>query len=144
MINTPDIKAMIREDKARRNKYFRTYDPVRGDSASEVVPRSPLELDGVTYWVPNEMLRDDFLKAYLKYKGASGLLRATGQYDTEENRRAVVDHIYELRLKYDFEFSSRPVSGAAPRLPKHICTGCRCIGLRTGTPALWLSTNPRR
>ena len=25
------IKEMLREDKARRAKYFRTYDPIRGE-----------------------------------------------------------------------------------------------------------------
>lgn len=94
---------MLRIDKERRNRYFRIYDPVRGDSTSEVVPRSPLNIGGETYWVPDEMLHDDFIRSYLKYNGASGLLRATGQYDTEENRKAVEEHIFKLRIKYDFE-----------------------------------------
>ena len=98
------IKEMLREDKERRKKYFRTYDPVRGDELGEVVPRAPFSIDGTEYWVPKEMLSDDFVKAYLKYKGASGLLRATGQYDTEENRKLIVEHLMALRLKYDFEF----------------------------------------
>ena len=99
-----DIKEMLRLDRERRNKYFRIYDPVRGDATSEVVPRSPMDIEGETYWVPNEYLRDDFVRGYLKYNGASGLLRATGQYDTEENREAVVENLFKLRLKYDFEF----------------------------------------
>ena len=98
------IKEMLREDKERRKKYFRTYDPIRGDELGEVVPRAPFSIDGTEYWVPKEMLSDDFVKAYLKYKGASGLLRATGQYDTEENRKLIVEHLMALRLKYDFEF----------------------------------------
>ncbi len=98
------IKEMLREDKERRKKYFRTYDPIRGDELGEVVPRSPFSIDGTEYWVPTEMLSDDFVKAYIKYKGASGLLRATGQYDTEENRRLIVGNLMTLRLKYDFEF----------------------------------------
>ena len=99
----PDIKEMLREDRARRNRYFRVYDPVRGDMTSEVVPRSPLEIEGETFWVPDEMLRDDFVRGYLRYKGASGLLQATGQYDTEGNRKAIVENLFNLRLKYDFE-----------------------------------------
>ena len=98
------IKAMLRLDKERRRKYFRTYDPIRGDELGEVVPRSPFSIDGTEYWVPTEMLSDDFVKAYIKYKGASGLLRATGQYDTEENRKLIVGNLMTLRLKYDFEF----------------------------------------
>ena len=98
------IKEMLRVDKERRKKYFRTYDPIRGDELGEVVPRSPFSIDGTEYWVPTEMLSDDFVKAYIKYKGASGLLRATGQYDTEENRRLIVGNLMTLRLKYDFEF----------------------------------------
>jgi len=102
-----DIKEMLRTDRERRNLYFRTYDPVRGDEAGEVVSRSPLDIDGQTFYVPDEMLRDDFVKGYVRYKGASGLLRASGQFDTPENRRSVVERIWDLRLKYDFEFCAR-------------------------------------
>ena len=97
---------MIREDKARRNKYFRTYDPIRGDESGEVVPRTKLTIAGQDYFVPSEMMSDPFVKAYIKYGGASGLLRATGQYDTEENRQAVTENLFTLRLKYDFEFTA--------------------------------------
>ena len=95
---------MLRLDKERRNKYFRIYDPIRGDADGEVVPRSPLTIAGREYMVPTEMLSDDFVKAFFKYGGASGLLRATGQYDTEDNRRMVEENLFNLRLKYDFEF----------------------------------------
>lgn len=104
MVNRADIKEMLRLDKERRNKYFRTYDPIRGDKEGEVVPRSPLAIDGETYYVPQEMHSDPFVKAYFKYGGPSGLLRATGQYDTEDNRRVVAENLLTLRLKYDFEF----------------------------------------
>ena len=104
MQSNPDIKAMLREDKVRRNKYFRTYDPIRGDEQGEVVPREKLTIAGQEYNVPCEMMQDPFVKAYLKHDGASGLLRATGQYDTDENRNAVVENLFNLRLKYDFEF----------------------------------------
>lgn len=103
-VDREKIKAMLREDKERRNKYFRTYDPIRGDSLGEVVPRSPFVIDGKEYFVPNEMLTDPFVKAYIKYKGASGLLQATGQYDNEDNRRVVQENLINLRFKYDFEF----------------------------------------
>lgn len=101
-----DIKALLRLDKERRNKYFRTYDPIRGDLLGEVVPRAKLAIDGREYYVPEEMLRDPFVKAYLKYGGPSELLRATGQYDTEENRKAITENLFTLRLKYDFEFTA--------------------------------------
>lgn len=101
-----DAKAMLRLDKERRNKYFRTYDPIRGDESGEVVPRSKLAIDGRDWFVPDEMLKDPFVKAYLKYGGPSGLLNATGQYDTEENRKAVKENLFNLRLKYDFEFAA--------------------------------------
>ena len=103
-IDREKIKEMLREDRARRKKYFRVYDPVLGDELGEVVPRSLLTIEENEYWVPNEMLADPFVKAYLKYKGASGLLMATGQYDNEENRRLVVENLFDLRFKYDFEF----------------------------------------
>lgn len=99
-----DIKEMLRIDKARRKKYFRIYDPVKGDAEGEVVPRAPFVIDGVEYNVPKEMLDDPFVKAYVKYNGESGLLKATGQYDNEENRRLILANLQNLRLKYDFEF----------------------------------------
>ncbi len=83
MISRPDIKEMLRTDRERRNKYFRVYDPVRGDESGEVVPRAELTVGENTFWVPEEMMRDPFVKAYLKYDGSpSELLKATGQYDT--------------------------------------------------------------
>ena len=54
-VDREKIKAMLREDKERRNKYFRTYDPIRGDSLGEVVPRSPFVIYGKEYFVPNEI-----------------------------------------------------------------------------------------
>jgi hypothetical protein len=105
MRNGPvDIKAMLALNKERKNKYFRTYDPVRGDPDGEVVPRCRLVIEGETFFVPLQMLADDFVKAYLKYRGAKGLLEATGQPVTESNITAVTEHLYKLRLKYDFEF----------------------------------------
>lgn len=104
MKSNPDIKEMLREDKRRRNKYFRVYDPIRGDELGEVVPREPLVIDGQEYFVPSEMMQDPFVKAYIKYNGPSELLKATGQFDTEENRQAVTENLFTLRLKYDFEF----------------------------------------
>jgi hypothetical protein len=98
------IKEMLRIDRERRQKYFRTYDPIRGDELGEVVPRSKFKIEDNEYWVPNEMLTDPFVKAYLKYKTPSGLLVATGQYDNEENRKLILEHLMNLRLKYDFEF----------------------------------------
>ena len=98
---------MLRTDKERKNKYFRTYDPIRGDALGEVVPRTLLTIEGTEYYVPTEMTQDPFVKAYIKYKGPSGLLRATGQYDTEENRQLVVNELFNLRLKYDFEFCAK-------------------------------------
>ena len=98
------IKEMLRIDRERRQKYFRTYDPIRGDELGEVVPRSKFKIEDNEYWVPNEMLTDPFVKAYLKYKTPSRLLVATGQYDNEENRKLILEHLMNLRLKYDFEF----------------------------------------
>ena len=103
-VDSIDIKEMLRKDKERRSKYFRIYDPVKGDESGEVTARSKFTIDGVEYWVPDEMLKDQFVKAFIRYRGASGLLKATGQYDTEENRNLVISNLFNLRLKYDFEF----------------------------------------
>lgn len=99
-----EVKAILREDKKRWRRYFRKYDPIRGDSTGEVVPRGALMIDGEGYWVPEQMLGDPFVAAYIEHGGAEGLLNATGQPDNEENRQAITTHLFELRLKYDFEF----------------------------------------
>ena len=104
MIGRPDIKEMLHENQERRKRYFRKYDPVRGDSTSEVVPRAPFDIEGETYFVPCEMLRDSFVMQYLHYRGASGLLKAAGKEDTQEGREEIVQALFNLRLKYDFEF----------------------------------------
>ena len=44
-----DIKEMLRVDRDRRKRYFRTYDPVRGDKECEVVPRVQFTIDGEEY-----------------------------------------------------------------------------------------------
>lgn len=99
-----EIKQIIKEDRERKKRYFRVYDPIRGDQTGEVVPRVQLTIEGVEYWVPEEMKKDTFVRAYLKYKTPGKLLEATGQFDTEENRQTVIEHLFYLRLKYDFEF----------------------------------------
>lgn len=99
-----EIKAILRTDRERCNTYFRTYDPVRGDSKGEVVPRELLNIEGADYWVPTEMLRDPFVRKYIRCGTPSRMLVETGQYDTEENRQAIVENMLNLRLKYDFEF----------------------------------------
>lgn len=104
MVVKPDIKEMLRENKERRKDYFRVYDPVRGDSMGEVVPRAPFDIEGETFWVPSEMLRDEFVMQYLHYKTASGLLKAAGEEDTEEGRKEVEEALFNIRLKYDYEF----------------------------------------
>lgn len=104
MIANPDIKAMLLEDRERKKRYFREYDPVVGDDQSEVVPREKLVIAGQPFWVPKEMLEDPFVKAYIKYKNEAELLKATGQEDTPHNRKLVIENLFSLRLKYDFEF----------------------------------------
>ena len=104
MVGRPDIKEMLHENQERRKRYFRKYDPVRGDPTSEVVPRAPFDIEGETYFLPCEMLRDSFVMRYLHYKGASGLLKAAGKEDTQEGREEIVQALFNLRLKYDFEF----------------------------------------
>lgn len=104
IVNHEDIKTMLHKNKERRKDYFRVYDPVRGDSASEVVPRSPFNIEGETFWVPNEMLRDDFVMSYLRYQGAEGLLKAAGEEVTEDSLEEIKEQLFHIRLKYDYEF----------------------------------------
>lgn len=104
ILDRTDIKEIKRIDRERSSRYFRMYDPLLGDSTGEVTPRTQFTIGERTYWVPEEMMGDPFVKAYKKYETPSALLLATGQYDTEENRALILDNLMNLRLKYDFEF----------------------------------------
>jgi hypothetical protein len=103
-VSREQVKAMLHEDKQRKNRYFRTYDPIIGDKVGEVVPRAPFEIEGKLFNVPKQMLEDRLVKSYIRYHGASGLLRAAGQKDDKQNCETVITALYSLRLKYDFEF----------------------------------------
>lgn len=104
MIIRPDIQTIIEVDKERRSQYFRNYDPVRGDEVQEVLPRSPLYIEGTIYYVPRQMMEDPFVKAYVNAGGASAMLKMSEEEDNALNRKAITEHLFALRLKYDFEF----------------------------------------
>ena len=55
MISKEKRDEIIAENYRRRKLYFRKYDPIIGDSEGEVVKRKPISIDGVEYWLPEEM-----------------------------------------------------------------------------------------
>ena len=59
-----EYEAVISENGRRKRSYYREYDPVTGDSESEVLKRRPLTIDGTLYYVPEQMWKCDFVRRY--------------------------------------------------------------------------------
>ena len=103
-----EYDAVIAENVRRKRTYYREYDQTIGDSESEVLKRRPLTIDGVQYYVPEEMWKCDFVRKYRASKqDVAQLLMDCGIPDTAENELEVIDELFKLRLKYDFEFYAK-------------------------------------
>ena len=103
-----EYEAVIAENLRRKRSYYREYDPTIGDQDSEVLKRRPLNIDGTLYHVPEEMWKSDFVRKYRASKqDVSQLLIDCGIPDTAENEIEVIDTLFMLRLKYDFEFYAK-------------------------------------
>ena len=103
-----EYEAVISENGRRKRSYFREYDPIIGDSESEVIKRRPLTIDGVIYYVPDDMWKCDFVRKYKSSKqDIAQMLDDCGLPDTAENEIEVIDELFRLRLHYDFEFYAK-------------------------------------
>lgn len=103
-----EYDAVIAENVKRKRTYFREYDPIIGDDESEVLKRRPLTIDGVLYYVPEQMWKTDFVRKYRASKqDVAQMLADCGLPDTVENELEVIDELFNLRLKYDFEFYAK-------------------------------------
>lgn len=100
-----EYDAVISENGRRKRTYYREYNPVIGDHEDEVIKRRPLTIDGTLYHVPEEMWKSDFVRKYRASKqDVSQMLIDCGIPDTADNEIEVIDELFKLRLKYDFEF----------------------------------------
>ena len=103
-----EYESVISENVRRKKAYYREYDPIIGDVDNEVLRRRPLTIDGVLYHVPEEMWKCDFVRKYRASKqDVAQMLVDCGIPDTAENEIEVVDELFRLRLKYDFEFYAK-------------------------------------
>lgn len=103
-----EYEGIIAENLRRKRTYYREYDPIIGDGENEVLKRRPLTIDGVLYHVPEQMWKCDFVRKYRASKQDVGqMLEDCGIPDTADNEIEVVDELFNLRLKYDFEFYAR-------------------------------------
>ena len=103
-----EYDAVIAENVRRKRAYYREYDPIIGDEENEVLKRRPLTIDGVLYHVPEEMWKSTFVRKYRASKQDVGqMLADLGLPDTADNEIEVVDELFKLRLKYDFEFYAK-------------------------------------
>lgn len=103
-----EYEAVISENGRRKRSYYREYDPIIGDEDNEVLKRRPLTIDGVLYHVPEEMWKTDFVRKYRASKqDVSQMLIDCGLPDTADNELEVIDELFNLRLKYDFEFYAK-------------------------------------
>ena len=92
---------ILAENTRRKNDYFRWYNPVIGDPASEIVPRIPLLLDGVTYHIPKAFAEDPYVKAIIRWKGD---IQAMASAAKVRDASVIKDTFFIKRLDYDFEF----------------------------------------
>lgn len=103
-----EYEAVISENGRRKRSYYREYDPIIGDEENEVLKRRPLTIDGILYHVPEEMWKTDFVRKYRASKqDVSQMLIDCGLPDTADNELEVIDELFNLRLKYDFEFYAK-------------------------------------
>ena len=103
-----EYDAVIAENVRRKREYYREYDPIIGDEDNEVLKRRPLTIDGVLYHVPEAMWKTDFVRRYRASKQDVGqMLTDLGLPDTADNEIEVVDELFKLRLKHDFEFYAK-------------------------------------
>ena len=92
---------VLAENERRKKDYFRTYNPVIGDPEGECIPRVPLLMDGVTYYIPVAFSKDPYVRAIAKYNGdLDALAKAAGLKD----KNAIKDTFFIKRLDYDAEF----------------------------------------
>lgn len=103
-----EYEAVISENLRRKRTYYREYDPIIGDDENEVLKRRPLTIDGILYHVPEEMWKTDFVRKYRASKqDVAQMLADLGLPDTADNEIEVIDELFRLRLKYDFEFYAK-------------------------------------
>lgn len=103
-----EYEEVISENVRRKRVYYREYDPVIGDEDNEILKRRPLTIDGVLYHVPEQMWKCDFVRKYRASKqDVAQMLIDCGIPDTADNEIEVVDELFRLRLKYDFEFYAK-------------------------------------
>ena len=103
-----EYESVISENVRRKKVYYREYDPIIGDVDNEVLKRRPLTIDGTIYHVPEEMWKSDFVRKYRASKqDVAQMLIDCGIPDTADNELEVVDELFRLRLKYDFEFYAK-------------------------------------
>ena len=97
-------KELSAENERRKNLYFRAYDPIIGDSESEVVDRVPVKLDGVTYYLPREMYKNEPILRFVDGRPFDTVMQKMGIEPTEQGKSELLSGIMELRLDYDYEF----------------------------------------
>lgn len=96
---------IIALNNKRKADYFRTYDPIIGDSVGEVVPRIPIEFDGITYHIPLSMLTNPFIDMVIKCGGELSEICSELELDnTRKIHKQIRDHFYDIRMDHDFEF----------------------------------------
>lgn len=99
--HTRDIDKVLQENERRKKDYFRWYSPVLGDPSSEVIERTPLVIDGATYYIPKAMEEENYVKALRMYDGDLYLMAEQAHI---KNPKEILDTFFSIRLKYDFEF----------------------------------------
>lgn len=100
MNNTAHIQ---KENNSRTTLYFRDYDRIIGDPEGEVVPRTPLNYNNHTIYIPTSLANTPICQQLKTETPKQIIQKYTGTY-TPEKEKQFIEGLTRDRLKHDFEF----------------------------------------
>lgn len=103
-LNKEQISDIIKENTRRLNLYFRDYDPIIGDKECEVVQRLPISIDGVTYYLPKEMVDKEPIIKDIDGRSFDSIILENGGTPNDSQKSSLLNSIMQLRLDYDYEY----------------------------------------
>lgn len=104
MKSNEEIRAIIKENEARYQQYFRDYSREVGDPLSEAVDRCEVVINKKRWYLPDAMFTDNLIKT-LVVKGAfEAVSRVVYSNEDSKSVEIILKQFIKLRVKHDFEF----------------------------------------
>lgn len=94
-----DVSKILSENTRRMEEYFRSYDPVIGDSRGEVTRRFPLKVGETTLYLPDAMRDEPLVNLHLRLHTTNSVAQKLGRTSEE-----IIEALSTIRLDYDFEY----------------------------------------